>query len=60
MRIKNLGALLVCLCFAAAFGKSLRAQELAGLQNFGIFSSFAPDSSHILIGDAEKRRIWTV
>jgi hypothetical protein len=47
------------LCFLGAFGGSVLAQELSGRQSFGISSTFAPDSSHILIGDAEQRRIWT-
>jgi len=47
------------LCFLGAFGGSVLAQELSGRQSFGISSTFAPDSSHILIGDAEQRRVWT-
>jgi hypothetical protein len=35
------------------------SQELPAKQSFGVFASYAPDSSHILIGSAEKRRVWT-
>ena len=59
MRIKNLAIIFLSLFFLGAFGGSVLAQELAGRQSFGISSSFAPDSSHILIGDAEQRRVWT-
>jgi hypothetical protein len=59
MGINHLATILLSLCIYAEFGALLPAQELAGSQSFGIFSSFAPDSSHILIGDAEKRRVWT-
>jgi hypothetical protein len=60
MHIKRIGALFIYLCFTGAFSRSATAQELTGRQSFGIFSTFAPNSSHILIGDAEKRRVWTV
>jgi hypothetical protein len=59
MRIKNLAIIFLSLCFLGAFGGSVLAQELSGRQSFGISSTFAPDSSHILIGDAEQRRVWT-
>jgi hypothetical protein len=59
MRIKNLATIFLSLCFLGAFGVSVLAQELSGRQSFGISSTFAPDSSHILIGDAEQRRVWT-
>ncbi|MDR3746213.1 MAG: acyloxyacyl hydrolase [Acidobacteriaceae bacterium] len=40
--------------------RSIASRARAGRrQSFGVFSSFAPNSSHILIGDAEKRRVWT-
>lgn len=35
------------------------SQEAASRQSLGISSTFAPDSSHILIGTAERRRTWT-
>ena len=59
MRIKNLAIIFLSLCFLGAFGVSVLAQELSGRQSCGISSTFAPDSSHILIGDAEQRRVWT-
>ena len=59
MRIKNLAVIFLSLCFLGAFGVSVLAQELSGRQSCGISSTFAPDSSHILIGDAEQRRVWT-
>jgi hypothetical protein len=59
MRIKNLAIIFLSLFFLGAFGGSVLAQELSGRQSFGISSTFAPDSSHILIGDAEQRRVWT-
>ena len=59
MRIKNLATIFLSLCFLGAFGGSVLAQELFGRQSFGISSTFAPDSSHILIGTAEQRRVWT-
>lgn len=34
--------------------------RFGGVQSFGFSSSYSPDSSHILIGDAEKRRVWTL
>ncbi len=33
---------------------------LGGVQSFGFSSTFANDSSHILIGESEQRRIWTL
>ena len=32
----------------------------AGIQSFGSSSSYSPDSSHILIGESQHRRIWTL
>jgi hypothetical protein len=48
------------LSFASA---SLHGQEsfhLDATHSFGFSSTFSNDSSHILIGDAERRRIWTL
>ena len=47
----------------AGWGGAAWGQEPGGpggLQSFGVSSSFSPDSSHILIGQAEQRRIWTL
>jgi hypothetical protein len=57
--MKKLVVFFVLLYFPCAFSGQILAQELAERQSFGISSTFAPNSSHILIGDAEKRRIWT-
>lgn len=35
------------------------AQELPGRQSFGVNATFAPTSSHILLGEAGERRTWT-
>jgi hypothetical protein len=37
----------------------MNAQEMSARQSFGVTTTFAPNSSHIFIGDAEKRRVWT-
>lgn len=34
--------------------------DFGGVQSFGVTSSYSPDSSHILIGESEQRRTWTV
>jgi hypothetical protein len=44
-------------------GASLPGQEpfhLDATHTFGFSSTFSADSSHILIGDAEQRRVWTL
>jgi hypothetical protein len=35
-------------------------QEIGGRQSIGVQASLSPDSSHILIGHAERRQIWTL
>jgi opacity protein-like surface antigen len=48
---------------SALFCASIQAQEpfrLDATQSFGFSTTYSPDSSHILIGDAEQRRIWTL
>jgi opacity protein-like surface antigen len=42
-----------------AFASCAVSQELPARQSFGVNGSFAPDSSHILIGISEERRTWT-
>lgn len=59
MRTNHFATILIFICVYGAFGTWLSAQELAGRQGFGITSTFAPNSSHIFIGKAEKRRVWT-
>jgi hypothetical protein len=34
--------------------------DFGGAQSLGITSSYSPDSSHILIGESQQRRTWTV
>jgi len=49
--------------FASLCCSSLHSQEpfrLDAIHSFGFSTTFSPDSSHILIGDAEQRRIWTL
>lgn len=49
-------------CFSA-FATPLRSQETSGfggVRSFGFSSSYSPTSSHIFIGDAKQRRIWTL
>ena len=44
---------------AIGLGIHARAQDAGKSQYIGVTATYAPNSSHILIGDAEKRRIWT-
>ena len=50
----------IALCLIGVLVPTVAAQDIATRQDFGISSTFAPDSSHILIGTAERRRTWTV
>jgi hypothetical protein len=46
-----------------ALGAACRGQEpggFGGVQSFGFSSSYSPTSTHILIGDAEHRRVFTL
>ena len=46
-----------------AFATPVRSQEtggFGGICSFGFSSSYSPTSSHIFIGDAKQRRIWTL
>jgi hypothetical protein len=48
--------------FCLSRGASAQAQEpddFGGIQSFGVSTSYSPDSSHMLIGEAEQRRTWT-
>jgi len=47
------------LIFFPVFALGAVSQELPARQSFGVSGSFAPDSSHILIGISEQRRTWT-
>jgi hypothetical protein len=47
----------------SAWGQSSRSQEpgeVGGIESFGVSSTWSPDSSHILIGASEQRRIWSL
>jgi hypothetical protein len=57
---------LISLCVAvtclSGWGAAAQSQQtggFGGVESVGITSSYSPDSSHILIGEAEQRRIWT-
>ena len=44
-------------------GATSRSQEpggFGGVQSLGFSSTYSPNSSHILLGDAEQRRVWTL
>jgi hypothetical protein len=51
-------------CFFCLFwGAPAQAQDrvsFGGAQSFGFTASYSPDSSHVLIGEAEGRRTWTL
>jgi len=55
-----LPSIFLCVCLLSTQTHLLSAQELPARQSFGISTSFAPDSSHILIGIAQQRRVWTI
>jgi hypothetical protein len=55
-------AVLIAL-FCLSGSRPAPAQEhidFGGTQSFGFTTSYSPDSSHILIGESEGRRTWTV
>jgi hypothetical protein len=63
LRTAALVSIFAGLAAIAACGAPLHAQQSAGLgghSSFGISTSYSPSSSHILIGDAEERRILTL
>jgi hypothetical protein len=50
------------LCLSG-LGNPIVGQEpggFGGTWSYGFSTTYSPDSSHILIGDSEQRRIWTV
>ena len=62
LRISALASLIASpLCLVAASLLSLAQQpaDFGGAHSFGIFATYSPDSSHILIGDSGQRRTWT-
>lgn len=51
---------MVCFSALGAAGRGQETGGFGGKESLGFSSSYSPDSSHILIGDAEHRRVWTV
>lgn len=48
-------------CFSGL--SAVVAQEpsrFGGIWSYGVSGTYSPDSSHILIGDSEQRRVWTL
>ena len=63
MRTATLVSVLGGLVCLSAFGVRSPGQEpgsLGGVQSFGFSTTYSPNSSHILLGDAERRRVWTL
>lgn len=50
----------VCLSALSGTVRSQEAGSFGGVQSFGVSSTYSANSSHILIGDAEERRAWTL
>jgi hypothetical protein len=55
----SLFAAVVCLTVSCIPASSQEAAP-GGTHSFGFSTSYSADSSHILIGNAEQRRIWTL
>lgn len=51
---------IVCLSAFAVPVCGQESGEFGGIRSFGFSSSYSPTSSHIFIGDAKQRRIWTL
>ena len=63
MTCSGLARVASCLPFCLFWARPHIAQDrvsFGGVQSFGVTASYSPDSSHILIGEAEQRRIWTL
>lgn len=63
MRKAALVSIFAALISPPCLSRAVLGQEasgLGGVQSFGFSSSYSPDSSHILIGESEHRRIWTI
>jgi opacity protein-like surface antigen len=56
--IVSIFAGIASLCCATIHGQE--PFRLDATQSFGFSTTYSPDSSHILIGNAEQRRIWTL
>ena len=53
----------ICVVGFSLLGATGRGQEpggFGGVQSFGFSTTYSPNSSHILLGDAEQRRVWTL
>ena len=51
---------LVCLTSWCVPACTQESTSLGGVQSFAFSTTYSPSSSHILIGDAEQRRVWTL
>jgi hypothetical protein len=51
---------LVCLSGLGASAAGQEPDGFGGRWSYGVSWTYSPDSSHILIGQSEQRRIWTV
>jgi len=61
-RLVSIVAALSSLCGVAAGGQQAVQQEGSRFDSagsYGLTVSYSPDSSHILIGESEQRRVWT-
>jgi hypothetical protein len=55
----SLFAPLLCLAAASVPLSAQQPKDFGGTHSFGVFATYSPDSSHILIGDSGQRRTWT-
>lgn len=55
----SLFATTICLAIWCAPARAQEVGGFGGKESFGVFSSYSPDSSHMLIGMSEQRRSWT-
>jgi hypothetical protein len=51
---------LACISALGVAGRGQEAGGFGGVESFGFSSSYSPTSTHILIGDAEHRRVLTL
>lgn len=57
--LAGLSCLFWTISLTAQSSPSQEHADFGGTQSFGISTSYSPDSSHMLIGEAEQRRTWT-
>lgn len=60
MRKAVLVSIVAGVCLSALTARAQETGEFGGVQSFGFSTSYSPTSSHILIGDAKQRRIWSL